>query len=1011
MKKNFTKAMILTLLVAGVGMFNSCKDTDDDMRVEWQNALKNQEASLNEVINAQAAALAELSEKLAAIKSCECDGKGYQTEQQVLDAIKAALQNTSIDGDLYKSVVKILTAGGYTTTADVTAIIQQYITANPGLTREEVQAMIDAAITAASITTDQVNDIIAAYLTTNNYVTNDDVQSLINNSINSLATQQNLDNAIATLNAAIEAAKNAAIEAAKNAAYDSISVVVNNTNIAIAEAAAAAAAAQSTANDNKDAIAAIVDEMNTLKVAWGEKLAQVTKDASDALALAKTDSARIDGMEEAYNGLSAKLDSIDNANNDSHAAMIKSIDSLANEMDKFASKQALRDVLTIAEALNAEAIAYTKEVEARIAEKLGDLQDQYATLENRLTELEGKVETLKGQVEENARAIAALNNFLNNMITNIIVQGTDNPAFGSFALPFGIQSNMLIAYYGNTENNVFFPTTRTANYIYKESALTEKDAEMLGASVESYKVRAGSVLLDDAEGNAGRIFLTINPNTVNFEGSTFPLVNSQDEVSGMKLGALKKSDYKLQFGITRAADNGFYEATATVTEENLESVRLKKDIMNNLKAVAKDVLTPMEIDFTDVASRFYNIFNGMMDANGVKASWTENGNVHNVYSTYNVAATAVKPLSYAFLYDMNLGDAVANRVPKLPQISPISEAVLYDLIDLDKINIELNLDFSELNFTIGDINASIPPFEITFERIELDDLGNLNSIVQIPVYGIEIIDGTPVLVVTGTESRTAVADKESLQAAIEDEINKALDKAGQSMSEQMREQLDTSLNEQLDDAVATIETRVNEFIQNEFETTLNGQLNGAIKDVMDQVLGQVTSGAGNYIDQANGYIAKVNIWTNKFNVFMEKVEGYLNRLNTKLQVTMLYQGADGQYHQFSNSKNMPTVFSGQGAAPLYLTSCSGEMLAPAVKKFVGVTNVFKGNTSAQKGNAECKAALDAVNQGWYFNKVIPGNRYGIAVENLKAGYTYEIFYSALDFQGKISARKFYVTVK
>ena len=87
------------------------------------------------------------------------------------------------------------------------------------------------------------------------------------------------------------------------------------------------------------------------------------------------------------------------------------------------------------------------------------------------------------------------------------------------------------------------------------------------------------------------------------------------------------------------------------------------------------------------------------------------------------------------------------------------------------------------------------------------------------------------------------------------------------------------------------------------------------------------------------------------------------------------------------------------------------MLAPAVKKFVGVTNVFKASASAQKGNAECKAALDAVNQGWYFNKVIPGNRYGIAVENLKAGYTYEIFYSALDFQGKISARKFYVTVK
>ncbi|MGM9673188.1 MAG: hypothetical protein ACI3XV_06215 [Bacteroidaceae bacterium] len=964
MKKNFTKAMILTLLVAGVGMFNSCKDTDEDLYNDLRLTMQDKEAKLQDVIAAQAAALEGLSAKLAAIKSCECDGKGYQTKDDVLE---------------------LLRTGNYTTTADVEGLIRSYIAANPG------------------VTADDVNDRIAAYLAANNYATSSDVQSLINTAISSLATQQNLDDAIATLNAAIEAAK--------NAAYDSIGVVINNTNIAIAQAAAAAAAAQSTADANKAAIDSIVTEMNTLKVAWGEQLAQVTKDASDALALAKTDSARIDDMEGAYNDLSAKLDSIDNANNTSHDAMISSIDSLANEMNNFATKQALRDVLTIAEALNAEAVAYTKQVEARFAEKLGELQDQYATLEGRLTELEGKVETLKGQVEENSRAIAALNHFLNNMITNIIVQGTDNPAFGSFALPFGIQSNMLIAYYGNTENNVYFPTVRTANYIYKETALTEKDAEMLGASVDSYRVPAGSVMLDDAEGNAGRIFLTINPNTVNFEGSTFPLVNSQDEVSGMKLGALKKSDYKLQFGITRAADNGFYEATATVTEDNLESVRLKKDIMNNLKAVAKDVLTPMEIDFTDVASRFYNLFNGMMDANGVKASWTENGNVHSVYSTYNVAATAVKPLSYAFLYDMNLGDAVANRVPKLPQISPISEAVLNDLINLDELNVNLNLDLSDLNFTVGEISTVIPSFDITFDRIEIDDLGEIEADVEIPVYEIQMIGGEPVLVVVGTQIRRAQADTEALRTAIEDAINSALESAGQSMSEQIQEQLESALNDQLNSVVATIEQSVNDLIQDQLASTINGQLNGAIQDVMDQVLGQITSGAGNYIDQANGYIAKVNTWTNKFNSLIEKAEDYLNRLNTKLQVTMLYQGQDGQFHQFSNSKNMPTIFTGQGAAPIYLTSCSGELLAPAVKKFVAVTNVFKGNESAQLGNAMCKSALDAANEALYFNTVIPGNRYGIAIQNLRSGYTYEVFYSALDFQGKISARKFYVTVK
>ncbi len=116
-------------------------------------------------------------------------------------------------------------------------------------------------------------------------------------------------------------------------------------------------------------------------------------------------------------------------------------------------------------------------------------------------------------------------------------------------------------------------------------------------------------------------------------------------------------------------------------------------------------------------------------------------------------------------------------------------------------------------------------------------------------------------------------------------------------------------------------------------------------------------------------------------------------------------------HQLSNSKNYPTVFSGEGVANVIATSYTGEIIAPSVKKFIGVTNVFKDNSSAQDGCEDCKAALDAVNGGEYFNKVITGSRYGIAIENMKKGYTYEIFYSGLDFSGKISARKFYVTVK
>lgn len=1008
MKKNFTKAMILTLLVAGVGMFNSCKDTDEDLYNDLRLTLQDKEADLQSVINAQAAALAELSEKLAAIKSCECDGKGYITEAELVGAIDAALTNLK-DPVAQENLRKAFAQAGFVTdTTSVINIIEQYIIDN-AISADQFNQLLTQAIQAGIVTGD-IEKIIAGYVSKNNLVTSTEVETFINNAISTLVSQQNFDNAIDSLGAAIEMSKGVAFDSA-----------VKVLNLAITDAVANL----KTVTDSR--VDSVINVMDSLIVAWGPQLQQVTQDASDALALARTDSARIDGMEAAYTDLAAKLDSIDNANNTSHDAMVNSIDSLANEMNNFATKQALRDVLTVAEALNAEAISYTKQVETRFAEKLGDLQNQYATLEGRLGKLEEKVGELKDQLDNITKKLDALTEYLNSMITNIIVQGTDNPAFGSFALPFGIQSNMLIAYYGETENNVAFPTIRTANYVYKNTALTEKDAEMLGASVESYKKRAGSVLLDDAEGNAGRIFLTVNPNTVNFEGVTFPLVNSQDEVSGMKLGALKKSDYKLQFGITRAADNGFYEATATVTEENLESVRLKKDIMGNLKSIAKDVLTPRDIDFTAIASSLYSIFNGITDANGVKATWQENGNSHSVYSTYSVAATAVQPLSYAFLYDTNLGDQIAGKFPTLPTINPITEGVLDDLINLDEINLELDLslDLSSLDFTVEIPEANIPPFAITFPDINIDDLGQIKveGEVDVPVYeGVDTDNDGYVDDVkqngTTKQSFTAWAKTDDLKAKIEDAINSSLEEAGEDISAQIKEQMEDALNSQLEDIVASIETSVNDLIQNQLGNaineqfaSINGQLNGAINDVLEQVKGQIMSGVGNYIDQANGYISKVNNWSNRYNSLVEKMANYINNINTKLQVTMLYQDANGNYRQLSNSRGVPTVFTGSGATPLYLTSCSGEMLAPAVKKFVGVTNVFKAGASAQKGNAECKAALDAVNQGWYFNKVIPGNRYGIAVENLKAGYTYEIFYSALDFQGKISARKFYVTVK
>jgi hypothetical protein len=78
---------------------------------------------------------------------------------------------------------------------------------------------------------------------------------------------------------------------------------------------------------------------------------------------------------------------------------------------------------------------------------------------------------------------------------------------------------------------------------------------------------------------------------------------------------------------------------------------------------------------------------------------------------------------------------------------------------------------------------------------------------------------------------------------------------------------------------------------------------------------------------------------------------------------------------------------------------------------VAITNVFKGNASAQDGDGECKSALEAANNAEGMNEVLDGNTRQIKVDGLQSGYTYEVAYSALDFHGKIATKKYYFTVK
>ena len=110
---------------------------------------------------------------------------------------------------------------------------------------------------------------------------------------------------------------------------------------------------------------------------------------------------------------------------------------------------------------------------------------------------------------------------------------------------------------------------------------------------------------------------------------------------------------------------------------------------------------------------------------------------------------------------------------------------------------------------------------------------------------------------------------------------------------------------------------------------------------------------------------------------------------------MLYTAQNGNWNQLPNVKTAAAhlkLNGGKASTIFVATSYTGELLAPAYKKYVHV-------------NGPEGATVTGAN----INKVIDGNIYKIGFEANKPG-TYEIVYEAVDYSGKTVKRTFYVKV-
>ncbi len=921
MKRKLTLLLSLVLIFTSVGFLGSCKDYDEDRYTDLNHRLNDLNLSLKDYIGVQLDVLKGQIDKLEkAQKACQenCNTKFAELNTEIQNL------KTAVDTKADKEVVNALKTKVDNLVVEVATLQTTVQTLQTKIT--EIKTLYDNLEPRVKANEDNITELQTVF---------------------------------GTLNSTVVQLKASVVE-----------ILTKLPKI----------------EENATAIATLESVVTNLKTELNTKIDGVKTTAETALAKANSNYTYIENVKNLVDNLRTEYNAYTLQTN-------ANIEQLRNDLAACQTEcQNIRDELADIEAELLDKIDDN-------TDKITDLTTKYDELVAADTELANKLNTLKTDVANNTQAISdledavnqltgrvnAIVNAINSMITGIIVQGTNNPVFGTYAMPINSRSNVLMAFMGKADQDFTFPTQATGNYVYPEQALTAAEVSMLGGGImESLSYPSGVTLISDAEDNAGTIYVTINPTGKNFTGAELSLENSQMKKSGVKLSPLAESNALLTFGYTRSVANGFYEAKAKVTQEDIDggNVQLFNFNTDGFKSIVKDLMNGGGFNTTNAALTVYNQLNGFLDANAATASYLDvDGNKRNVYSQYNVAATAIKPLSYstgqAFYGKSTLpgyerAEALIDRLAG--EISSKIKTALKKVYDnaMDKwteIRPEMKrLAVAQIKQATGEVVLNV-----TFKASWTDISGNVYH------FG---MNGTN-LAIYDSQNKL-ITDLNSTDYGMSGWVLNADGTVTATLT-------DTALYNYLSTSIMSV---------NELTTALNNFIN----DVNDML---AFSKFESLVDKSSNYVATA--LKKILDIINSRGIAFVNQAVLHMQPCMLVSTPAGTYMGI-NSVSAPVVSTSTDIT-LIPTSYTAEILTPAFKKHVACVNVIKGGASAQAGNAECKAALDAVNSQDMMNKVIDGNIRSIALSNLKSGYSYQFAYSAVDYHGKICTKRVVVRVQ
>lgn len=537
--------------------------------------------------------------------------------------------------------------------------------------------------------------------------------------------------------------------------------------------------------------------------------------------------------------------------------------------------------------------------------------------------LQAKIDTLGTQVnsieEMQNKMKTALDYLVNKNLSNIAINATENPVTGYWNAAFlGSQLNLISSFYG-------------------VPAAPDCD--------EDWGIKANHVI--GKNGNAGYIYVSLNPTELDPSLVKVELVNSQGEpAKGFKLGKIENTDKVLTYGYTRATSkNGFYQIPVIASDPQNDDFALDK---GSLKEAAKTVLGELkdpkgnDFDLTKVAAALYkNNLNNKLTAYTVKATYylydAELGEYvkkTQVAPTYNLAAFAVKPLSFNFGKDNQYLDKLSDWAVENFRLPSLSNK-LNKVIDAIKVD----------NFTANNQKVEVATI-LTATDVEVK---------------VKQIDGVHYIVFTRTDNGTEVGRSKVDASTTVETVGTPVEVTAGHYQKVYKI---TSTKEI--DIVTTL---------NQVVADINGQLQ-PIKDVL--------SNAGSK-------------WENvaaKVNPLLKKVASKIGSANKLLQPTILYLDKNNNPNTLSTiGGRLSTRFVGLGSTPLYATSWTAELLAPAYLKSVYVVEDGAEITLAD-GKTSAKTPFNGTRLIFTAKKTGP----------------YTIVYKAVDYSGNEVEKTFKVNV-